>query len=109
MSDLIKREDAIDAINKFWINGTSLCEADKLTEEIINMPSANQWIPCSERLPEEGKEVLVTIWDRCEIAFYNCASDGLKEWEFNDFSLDGEDFIDVTAWMPLPELYREEQ
>lgn len=64
-----------------------------------------KWIPCSERLPEEGKEVLVTVWNRCEVASYNCALGGLKEWNFDSFSLDNEDFLDVTAWMPLPEPY----
>jgi len=73
----------------------------------INALEKTQWIPCSERLPKEEKEVLVTVWNRCEIASYNCALDGLQEWRFDDFSLDNEDFLDVTAWMPLPEPYEE--
>ena len=41
MSDYIKREDAINAIERTWINGTSLCSADKAEEIIKSLPSAD--------------------------------------------------------------------
>ena len=41
MTDYIKREDAINAIERTWINGTSLCSADKAEEIIKSLPSAD--------------------------------------------------------------------
>ena len=75
-----------------------------------------KWIPVSESLPDdEEKEYLVTILDRdddvCEVykGFYQ---DGKwwTQWCHGCLELEKEPCGDniVTAWMPLPEPYREE-
>ena len=60
-----------------------------------------RWIPCSERLPDSKEYVLVTDYGEtnmgrrfCDRWWLDCCGDKLK---------------DVTAWMPLPEPYREEE
>ena len=70
-----------------------------------------KWIPCSERLPEKMKDVLVTqeyydldLEEYCVNVNTAClSSDG--DW-FSVFEEDGymEDY-NVIAWMPLPEPY----
>lgn len=107
------REEAISAIKArcSFCEFFPICVNDKpecfsAAEMAIEALKAQQWIPCSEQLPEEGKEVLVTVWNRCEVASYNSALDGLQEWRFDGFSLDNKDFADVKAWMPLPEAYK---
>ena len=70
-----------------------------------------QWIPCSEKLPDDESYILVS--------FENCTMPDIARYEEND---DGGTFypgddeksyssygIFVNAWMPLPKLYREEQ
>lgn len=58
------------------------------------------WIPVSERLPENGQDVLIYLaWCRCEIGWLE---DG--EWCTNEYNVDS-DLVD--AWMPLPEPYKE--
>lgn len=80
---------------------------------IILLPkeSAPQWIPCSDRLPEEPYGCLVTVWDTNPITMdefenilpYFVGWDG-EQW--ND--ADGEQCpFEVIAWMPLPEPYKE--
>lgn len=59
------------------------------------------WIPVSERLPEVGKSVLVTI----------VLPDGqrgcyVSEWMYNKWS--GVCGFEVSAWMPLLEVYVKE-
>lgn len=41
MNEYIKKEDAIQAVENTWINGTSLCNADEAKQKIKNAPSAD--------------------------------------------------------------------
>ena len=54
MSDYIKRKAAIDIACTFDDNERHLIDA------LESLPTAQQWIPCSERLPEEEGHYLVT-------------------------------------------------
>lgn len=85
---------------------------------MAKLPSAEQelpWIPRSERLPEEdhwlggsgkqfSEQVLVTIANH----------DDNDIWVDISHTIDGEwalklpRYCEITAWMPLPEPYREE-
>ena len=69
--------------------------------EFRSLPSAQpQWTPCSERLPEEFGEYLVTK----KTTGWNC-----EEYNSNDIAyFDNEGFHKadkVLAWMPLPKPY----
>lgn len=70
-------------------------------EEALWQPPAEQWIPCSERLPEEQGYYLVTydfgggkrvIGKSFYSELYNRFTTGQKSA--------------ITAWMPLPEPYK---
>lgn len=66
------------------------------------MPSADRpqgWIPCSERLPKENTEVLMSLEWGIDIGEYR-NGDWHSEW-INYYD-DG----DVLAWMPLPEPWK---
>lgn len=84
-----------------------------------------KWIPCSERLPDSGTEVLVTLgytyesdYTMYSIARYIKFEDGECHWCDNRYGyLEWDKYSDgkggnsrykVVAWMPLPELYRGE-
>ena len=93
-----------------------LIDADALLDRIRNpyeqaevarwvneQPTAQpmQWIPCSERMPEDGGLYLVSNKRDTWVSLYD---DG--EWRSVSFSilLEG-----VVAWMPLPEPYKGEE
>lgn len=67
-----------------------------------------QWIPVSERLPEDNRTVLVTWQDGfypVHAAFYEN-----RMWYICDTPDDPAQYNNsVTAWMPLPEPYRAER
>ena len=77
-------------------------EAVKLARKALEQ---TRWIPCSERLPEEGECYLVTtkwkgsysgdVYVEIDMAEYKKKQ---KEWDYSDI---------VVAWMPLPQPYKE--
>ena len=97
MSDLIERQAAIDlmqmALEDDW-------ELDYATDRINELPSAQQWIPCSERMPEKGQKCLVC--DKGTIAIDTFIGNG-KPYDWRWYMRDYE------AWMPLPEPYQPEE
>lgn len=160
MSDLIKREDAIEAIDKMICDNKWVCEcainsfpsAEAVSrEDYHNLlmasndidralrqyqakdenPSAEaEWIPCSERLPDELAAVNITWVNHNPPPYYKYTKDvplvdsavyyrGKWYWwdatvidllgEYDGAYIHGIEPIDkdieVTAWMPLPKPY----
>ena len=126
MKDLIDREAALNCFHS-WVNQYGdVYTPDEIPEyqAIEALPSVEAgatWIPCSERLPEKGEygKVLVTyipsggtLWTTVIIAHYSDLM-GIAKPSFHIGNVGKNDFINiteqVTAWMPLPEPYREER
>lgn len=77
----------------------------------IEYEPQQQWVPCSEKLPEEDDVYLVTV-DPRYIAFYVTQIDMLNwhenKWWYFDIDEKPAVFPDpIIAWMPLPAPYRE--
>lgn len=145
MSDLIKRKDAIKAIHNYWKKRldtlltkeseygevyADIQQVDKILEHnktlcnFINaIPSADRpqgWIPCSERLPEEDTNVLISyrhkegegdtshvyidITSYGDMYFGGRKVEAAKHWRqpFDYFTSNYE----VIAWMPLPKPWK---
>lgn len=93
--DYISRHAVLDEMYKRKADG------DAITAGFIkNMPSVNPqelktgWIPISERLPEKNGQYLVTVKKGYMLLGLWC---GIKD-----------DWINVIAWMSLPEPYKAE-
>lgn len=140
MSDLISRQAAIDAIRSMqtykMFAGDNLLLVDQAgaQTELMLLPSAQQgqqWIPVSERLPENTEPVNITWVNRKPEPYYADIKDkpftatghycnGKWWWysavcqdyldEYCECEMDEMDRdIEVIAWMPLPEPYKEER
>ena len=100
MSDLISRQAAIDALAE-WHDVA-------ITNRLNNLPSAQQWIPVTEK-PIEGGQYIVTLKDDKEvwtdIAEWNPTFGG--RWQAEFFDCEYRDIDNVVAWQPLPTPYRE--
>ena len=119
MDDLISRQAAIDAVQQHRESVLGKYEYDEgvafvyaaAHNHIINvikqLPSAQQWIPCSERLPDIHEEVLTCDnYGTQRVYTLTRISDDVIGWE-NDYGF--YQFLeDVQAWMPLPEPYKGE-
>lgn len=115
-NDLISRADAVEAVKQAIYNH------DSAIMRIASLPSASvevgEWIPVSERLPEvhpfddgegmtwdESDDVLICMnYGNMHVAIYEVDSEARRYW----VGMDGYEFNGVTAWMPLPEPYRED-
>lgn len=99
-----------------------------ILEQIDNAPTVNQWIPCSERMPEDLAEVNVTWINTDPEPYYDFAKDkpatGSAVYYKGDWywyssvtqdvlaeygRMDSEKFDDaikVIAWCELPQPYK---
>lgn len=115
MSDKHKIYDYIKrTINPYGkpFEGTAYELGLKIMDYIENMDDEkeNGWIPVSKRLPEIKKNYLecylVTDGRFCWMAYLSSE----KEWVFAECTncKNKINWTDVVAWMPLPELYKED-
>lgn len=73
----------------------------------IHALKETQWIPCSERLPVEQTDVLVTVKYNGFIGMYGTR---IKTGFLDEYGWNGDCFGGtVVAWMPLPEPYKEQE
>ena len=120
--DLISRQDAIKEVSKYVHsvdmiigNGTlSMAGCRDTAEEILeglpSMESEPKWIPCSERLPEENGQYLITIKykhvnDSYEDVYAEHGEWLDGKWDMFCFGHCGE-VEDIIAWLSLPEPYK---
>lgn len=93
---------------------------DRLIKRLLEKNKDYEWIPVSERLPEERKKCLVTFRggyvgimcyasDLYGVDEYDfCDEKGKAGWYDYDRELGHYSRDDVIAWMPLPEPYKAE-
>ena len=88
-----------------------LAKMEDAEELRTNFVATTKWIPCSERLPENGKKVLCYVESSMRIGddiVTGSQHDGLWFMQsgigMQRFNKTGT----VTAWMPLPKPYKGE-
>ncbi len=71
-------------------------EYTKMAKELSELRQQNRWIPVSERLPENGEDVLASDGTYIYLVEYDADLDDA----FGDVD-------NIVAWTPLPEPYKE--
>ena len=113
MDDLISRQAAINTMSKALER--VFPEHRQIAEKCLNaLPSAQpeqRWIPCSERLPDGQGFYLVSVgapYKTVRVYEYKPCEwyENENLWKKEDGSYCFNWFVE--AWMPLPELYQED-
>ena len=110
--DVVSREVFITRYRKWMkIEYGKIPDDDTLAIRVIkSLPSVTQksgkWIPVSERLPEDNKQVLIQYRTRYrdDVNLFDVTSRA----DYNYWQGIGRE-IDVIAWMPLPEPYEPQE
>lgn len=108
--DVIYRQYAIEALDKRFddipmeLTTEILLLRNDLRERIPSAEPAQKWIPCSDRLPEEGGFYICTCSDGANLrtTFFRWQKRA-KSWD----KTGQRSYWKVIAWMPLPEPYSE--
>ena len=89
-----------------------------IEKAIDEQPTVNKWVPCSERLPEDGQVVLITVKAGTALDIGISDEDTVMEAYYYADEYTYPCFVpsigvehlreEVLAWMPLPEPYQEE-
>lgn len=122
MKDLIDRQAAIDALGEkplAWTEGEyelglqNQWQSD--VDALNGLPSAQpepHWIPCGERLPEVGKDVMVCYdfkGHRSVLIGVLYGDEKFHGYDDEYLTPEGRKYRKAVAWMPLPEQYEERQ
>lgn len=114
MDNLISRQAAIDLVEELEtqrLRGQIDLTYPKTIKGLKALPPAQQWIPCSKRLPETTDEVLTTYIVNgnrkkkfVETATYYDGDKGYWSSPWDEYRIAGTK-VEVIAWMPLPKPY----
>ena len=88
MNDLISRKELLAEYDRVHIG-----EPGKARKLIEDAPAVSEWIPVSERLPEQGQEVIVYSGGVLKPTVF-----ASQFWNKHYDS-----WARITHWMPLPE------
>ena len=99
---VMKGAECINALSQEFPEhyGIENIEALELAIEVLKK---NQWIPCSERLPEDNIDVLIQPAWAEDVWHLERASYEDDKWHCCCNTFDKEEII---AWMPLPKPYK---
>lgn len=105
IEDILQHENVLASANHVYKSGYRDRQVEII--DIINrQPKVGEWIPVSEKLPEESGTYIVNAIENCivHVTFAKWMK-RMKKWNLTG----SRSYWKVTAWQPLPESYKEKQ
>ena len=101
----IEREDGYEPTVR------EMADSMDLLKDLANKAESFEWIPVTEKLPEPPKENQELDYSPLDVYLVSINKEGYPVrafWDGKDFG-DGMFKLDVKAWMPMPEPYKENE
>jgi len=114
---LVDANKMVEDLQDFYHGGYSEAQIApyQVDRWIEQQPTVMRWIPVEESMPERGKYVLVScVDDHAGVERYVWVA----VWDYDDYADSGwswrfpecdDPCVDIVAWMPLPEIYKEKE
>ena len=103
---MIDEKKLIESLRSSLNTGRETFPLDMIIDCIEEQPKIGEWIPCSERFPNEGGTYVVNaIENHIVHVTFAKGMPRMKRWNLTG----SRSYWKVTAWMPLPEPYRPEK
>lgn len=103
---MIDEKKLIESLRSSLNTGRETFPLDMIIDCIEEQPKVGEWIPCSERLPEEsGTYIVNAIENHIVHVTFAKWMPRMKRWNLSG----SRSYWKVTAWMPLPKPYRPEK
>ena len=123
MSDLISKKELYRKLGEAYNKGYLTWGANEVIKDIIgecdSVENKGEWNPLKTNedgmiigsLPDEGEEVLVTVYGQVEIDSFGCdfEYDECEGKSRIEWFCENNDIEDVKAWMPLPQPYEPQE
>lgn len=77
----------------------------EIADAIWDAPAVNRWIPCSERLPEQGQRVIAQFRYGKDTAISTARRTHSGSWIVDCMRYADKECVIIQAWMPLPDAY----
>ena len=109
--DCISRQQAISKAERWLYDGDDNRTIGEMLRDLPSAQPEQRWIPCSERLPEDGEKHYWVCTDtgyQCECRWTNINhfwTDLTTDWHWH--IMDIPQYSAIIAWMPLPEPWKE--
>ena len=97
MNDNISRHAVQDALEKCECTFDGGYDMNDVDAIIADLPSVDEWVPCSERLPDEYDEYLCQDADGEMLVLWLENAEWCRKYVVKE---------NIVAWMPLPEAYK---
>lgn len=111
IEDILQHENVLASANHVYKSGYR-DRQDEIIDIINRQPKVGEWIPVSERLPDNADEdVLITVNGTYKNITYEDAVMLAVYDKDEGWIIDGYQYwltAQVTAWQPLPEPYKGE-
>ena len=114
MVDLINRDAVRRELNAQYAVARSTENPDavekvlrEVSEFVDSLPVFNHWIPCNERLPEQGQRVIVQFryGNNTGTVISTAQRIYSGSWIVDAMQYADKECITIQAWMPMPDRY----
>ncbi len=109
VEEFMEQYKIVDTDGIYMSKGAELVPIFRMRQWFEHLPSAQQWTPITEGLPNSQEPVIVSVQDDSGDTRFNYTASGWITPDKEYWIVDDEVNYYVIAWMPMPEPWKGEK